>query len=233
MLVADRDERAPDAPAQQVPSEHEHQRRHRKGEEVEPLVGIHPQTGLAQERGRLGLGDYDALHAAGPFLEVVVLEELRHGNAEREGGEREVKALQAQRRQPKEESGHQAHRARRGKGRPVGRAEPVHQDGGGIRADRVEGAVPERDLAVVAGEDVEPEKRDRVDQHERELERAVVADHERQHARDRDEHHNADGRASRHTRLTFTLPKSPEGLTSSTPMMSPNATESLRSLPIT
>ena len=40
----------------------------------------------------------------------------------------------------------------------------------------------ERDLAVVAGEHVQPEQRDRVDQHQRELEQPVVAHEERQRA---------------------------------------------------
>ena len=39
-MVADRDQRAADAAAQQVPAEHEHDDGDRQREEVEPLVGV-------------------------------------------------------------------------------------------------------------------------------------------------------------------------------------------------
>ena len=51
----------------------------------------------------------------------------------------------------------------------------------------------ERDLAVVAGQHVEAEQRDRVGEHQRELEDAVVAaDHERQRAGEHDHDRHAD-----------------------------------------
>jgi hypothetical protein len=92
--------------------------------------------------------------------------------------------------------------------------------------------VAERDLAAVAGEDVQAEQRDGVHQHQRELERAVVADEERQRAGNNQQNYYQENLVL-HTRVTWTLPKKPEGLNSSTPMISTSATESLSSLPMT
>src|SRR6185503_12263447 len=85
---------------------------------------------------------------------------------------------------------------------------------------------------VVAGEDVEPEQRDGIHQHQGQLEGAVVADHEGQRA---GYHQQRDDQevVPLHTRVTCTLPKKPEGLTSSTPMMITSATDSFSSLPMT
>src|SRR5437588_1385140 len=227
VLIADRDQGAPDAAAQQVPAEHKHDERHPQSEEVQPPVRLQRNS----ERG-FGFGDDDALHAAGPLLELMVLQQLRHRHAEREGGEGEVKPLQAQRRQPEEEPGDEADAARGGHHRPVGRARLVDEDRGAVGAQGVEGAVPEGDLAVVAGEDVEPEQRDRVNQHQRELESAIAAHHERQRAGNDDERAEKK-RPCAHTRVTYTLPKKPEGFTSSTATMSTSATASFSSLPMT
>src|SRR6266850_2381915 len=226
-LVADRDQGAPDAAAQQVPAEQKHQQRHPQSEEVQPPVRLQRNS----ERG-FGFRDDDALHAAGPLLEVMVLQQLRHRHAEREGREGEVKPLQAQRRQPEQEAGDEAHAAGGGHHRPVRRARLVDEDRGAVGAQGVEGAVPEGDLAVVAGEDVEPEQRDGVNQHQRELKGAIAADQERQRAGNDDE--DAEEKdPSAHTRVTYTLPKKPEGITSSTPTMSTSATASFSSLPMT
>ncbi len=248
-MVADRDQRPADAPAQQVPAEDEHDDGDREREQVEPLVGAELQA----ERC-VGLDDDDALHAAGPVLDGLVLQQLRHRHAEREGGQREVVAFEPQRRQPEQEADDEAHGAGDRHRRPVRHAEPVHQDRRDVGADRVERAVAERDLAVVAGQDVEAEQRDRVDQHQRELERAVVADQERQRAGGDQQHARARS-SCRRRRLaagesgaaaagTTALirpsyashvhrPNRPDGLTSSTPMISTSATVSFSSLPMT
>src|SRR5205814_8544527 len=99
-------------------------------------------------------------------------------------------------------------------------------------AEGVERAVAERDLPAVAGEDVQAEERDRVHQHQGQLEGAVVAEQERQRARQTQKNRRQEN-IFLHTRVTWTLPKKPEGLTSSTPMISTSATESLSSLPMT
>jgi hypothetical protein len=39
------------------------------------------------------------------------------------------------------------------------------EDRAGIRADRIKRPVAERDLSVIADENVQPEQRDRIDQH--------------------------------------------------------------------
>src|SRR2546428_2479391 len=227
VLVADRNQVAADAATQQVPAEHKHEQRHRQGEEVQPPVRLQRNS----ERG-FGFREDDALHAAGPLLEVMVLQQLRHRYAEREGGEREIKPLQAQRRQPEQKPGNEADAAGGGHYRPVRRACLVDEDRGAVGAQGVEGAVAEGDLAVVAGEDVEPEQRDGVHQHQRELKGAIAADQERQRASNADQ--DAEEKdPSPHTRVTYTLPKRPEGFTSSTPTMSTSATASFSSLPMT
>ena len=80
----------------------------REREQVEPLV----RAQLQAER-RVRLDDDDALHAAGPVLDVLVLQQLRHRHAEREGGEREVVAFEPQRRQAEQEADDEAHQRRR------------------------------------------------------------------------------------------------------------------------
>src|SRR6185295_3706709 len=202
-------------------------------EEIEPLVLAQRQAELGKEGGRVGLEDVDALDPAGPFLEVVVLEQLRQRDAERKGGEGEIQSFEPQRRQPKKETDQQAHRAGHRNGRPVRNAVLVHEDRRAVGADRVERTVPERDLAVEPGEDVQPEKGDGVNQHQRELEGAVFAHHERQCAGE-GQHDCHSGEVARvHTRVTWTLPKKPEGFTVSTPMISTSATASFSSLPMT
>ena len=64
--------------------------------------------------------------------------------------------------------------------RPVRPAEMLHQNRGHIGADGVEGTMAKRDLAVVAGEDVQAQQDDGVHQHHVELEHAIVADQEGQ-----------------------------------------------------
>ncbi len=60
-VVADRLDRAPGAPAQQVPGAHEKHQHHGEREVVQPTV---LRDGQAERR--VGLGDRHALHAAGP-----------------------------------------------------------------------------------------------------------------------------------------------------------------------
>src|SRR5947207_1027226 len=80
--------------------EQEHEAGHGEHEEIKPLVGAEAKPRGGEKFRRLGLGDDDALHAAGPLLKVVELEKLRHRDAEGEGREREVQALEPERRQP-------------------------------------------------------------------------------------------------------------------------------------
>jgi len=119
----------------------------------------------------------------------MVLQQLRHRHAEREGGEGEVKPLQAQRRQPEQEAGDEADTAGGGHHRPVRHACLVDEDRGAVGAQGVEGTVPEGDLAVVAGDDVKPEQCDGVNQHQRELKGAIAADQEGERARDTYQNH--------------------------------------------
>ena len=179
-LIPDRDHRPADPAAQQVPAENEEDNDPEQREEVEPLILVQ-----SAPCGRVGLDDDDAHRAAGPLGERLVLEDLRHRHAERERRQREVEAFEAQRRQAEQEAGDEADRAGDRNRRPVGHAGLVHQDRRGVGADGVERAVAERDLAVVAGQHVEAEQRDRVRQDQRHLEHAVVGERERQRAGER------------------------------------------------
>ena len=143
---------------------------------VEPLV-----FGQRQAERHLGLVEHDALHAAGQALEPLVFQDLRHGERQREGREREVVALELERRQAEQVADDEADDRRRRQGRPVRHVEMVHQDRRRVGADGVEGAVAERDLAVEAGQQVEPEHRDRRDDHGADQEQPVVGDEVGQH----------------------------------------------------
>ena len=68
----------------------------------------------------------------------------------------------------------------------------LHQDRSGIGADGEEGAVAERELPVIAGQEIEPENGDRVNQRERELEQVEILQREREHDRGRDRQHQQD-----------------------------------------
>ena len=171
-LVADRDH-APGRCGRAAGSSRARTARPRPGEreEIEPLV-----LSSGSPNGASGLTMTMPCDAAGPLLEALVFQDLRHRDAEREGGEREVQAFEPQRRQAEQEAGDEADHAGDRDRRPVRHAGLVHQDRRRVGADRVEGAMAERDLAVVAGQHVEAEQRDRIDQHQRELEHVIVAE---------------------------------------------------------
>ena len=95
--------------------------------------------------------------------------EVGEEDRQAERDEREVQALHAQRREPDEraddERDERGDRQRREERHVAERdAEPrvlvVHEQRGRVRADAEERAVPDRHLAVVAGEQVEPHRRD-------------------------------------------------------------------------
>ena len=161
----------PGAAVEQVARDPEHQRGDGQHHQEHPLVGAERQP----ER-RIGLEDVDAHHALGERLDVPVLEDLRHGDGEREGGERQIVAFEPQRGQPEQVAGDEAHERRRRQRRPERPSGLVDQDGGGVGADGEEGAVPERDLAVEAGEQDEAQHGDGIDDHQAELQELEVAD---------------------------------------------------------
>ena len=167
----------PTRPRRNANTQDEHHDGDGEREQVEPLVRADRQA----ERRR-GLDDDDALDAAGPMLDALVFEDLRGRDRQRKGREREIEPLQPQRRQAEQEAGAQADQAGRGDRRPIGQVPAIHHDRGGIGADREERAMAERNLPVVAGEDVETEQRDGITDRQRELESPIVADEERQRA---------------------------------------------------
>ncbi len=229
-MVADRDERAAGARAQQVPADDEERHGDDEAEEIEPLVAVERQVGR-----RIGLGEGDALDAAGPLLDVAVFQDLRRRDRERECREREIHSFEAQGGQAEQESGDEADRAAHRHRRPIGDAGLVEQDRRRIGADREERAVAQRHLAVEAGEDVEPQQHDRIDDDHGELEHVIAAQNERQDDEERAHRREPQGRliARAHTRVTRVRPKRPEGRSSSTPTMMTSATVSLISVPTT
>src|SRR5215210_942035 len=105
------------------------------------------------------------------------------------------------------------------------------EDRGRVPPDRHERAVAKRDLAGVAGEDVQPENADHVHADVGDLRGAEVAQPVRQHGDDGDARRKRgdlcraqDAAATGHTRLTATRPNSPAGRIRSTPRITTNAT---------
>ncbi len=181
MVVADRHDRAPGPSREEIRGQHEQDHGHAQRQEVEPLV-----LAQGQMQGRLGLAQHDALGATGPVLEV--LEDLGDGQGQGEGGQGQVESLQTQGGPAEEEADDQAHEAGRRDRPSVAHAPPVDHDRAGVGADRVEGAVTERELPVVAGEQVESEESDRVDQDLAELEQPEPAHEEGQGGGGRHDH---------------------------------------------
>jgi hypothetical protein len=138
---------------------------------------------------RVRLGDDEALHAAGPVLESSELQELRHRDREREGGEREINAAEPQGRKPEQEAEDEAHAAGERQRQEVVYVAVFHQDRRGVGADREERAVAERELAARTGQDVQRHDRDAVDDDLRELKHHEVAHEERRrnHQGERDQ----------------------------------------------
>jgi hypothetical protein len=89
-----------------------------------------------------------------------VLQDLRDGQGQGEGRQRQVEALQPERRASEEEADHQADHAGGRDGPPVVDVPLVHHDRRRVGADGEEGAVAERDLPVEAGQDVQPQEGD-------------------------------------------------------------------------
>jgi hypothetical protein len=147
--------------------------------------------------------------------------------------------VQSQCRQTKQETRNKADKARGGNGHPVWHRPLVHQDCRDVSADCVKGTMPQRNLAVVTREHVQPEKYDRVNEHKVELEYTIAANHERQ--QQSGQHHNADDdeasfvdvHAVHYTLVTKDRPNRPVGLKISTPMINISATVSFSSVPTT
>ncbi len=176
-MVADRHHRAAGAAAQQVRSQMtKATTAQAKQKKIEPLVLVEGQA-----EGRPGLVEVDALDAARPISRGLVFQDLRRRDGERESGKRQIKPFEPQRRPAEEEADDQRDEAGNRHRRPIRDARHLgQQDRRGIAADGEESAMAQRDLAVEAGEDVEAQKRDRVDDDQRHLREVEVAERERQ-----------------------------------------------------
>ena len=226
----------------------EHDQQHRQREEIKPLVGIERHAGR-----RIGLQYHDPLHPTGQRFEGLEFEDLRHRRGERERCQSEVEALEAQGRQPEQEPDDKADRAGTGQGPIISEIQLLHQDRGGVSAYPVKGAVPQRELPVEAGQQIETQDRQAVDHHQGQLENKKAlenkGDYQRHDDRRRNEelagarlcdHESARRRAckgnclprrARHTRLTTVRPNTPLGLTISTATISTRAIVSFNSRP--
>src|SRR5207244_9075673 len=134
-----------------------------------------------------------------------------------------------------ERGGRRARRRRSTARRPEHRDDEVHvvvsgEHRGRVAADRHEGAVADRDLSRVAGEDVEAEHPDEEDPDLRHEGDVVGAEEEREH-REHSSHaeQRGEGGETSHTRRTSRCPKRPDGLIRSTTMSTAKANGSCSS----
>ena len=181
LVVSDRHQGATHAGADQVGDQHEHHHRDAQEHEVLELIGLEAVEGrrpahrslpervearlrrlarshLAASRHLLA-GQRLATAATGQAGEL--LEHQREERRHRQGDQRQVQALDPQRRQADDHTHQEAddHGGRhREQHRPAGVGD---EDGRRVGPDAVEGAVTHRDLAVVAGEQVEARPRRR------------------------------------------------------------------------
>ena len=214
LAVADRPERAAGAAAQHEPRD----ARTGSPRDVQ-LVTVQP--GVADRLRRL-----DAVAAAEELRELQ--RQLRHGDREREGREREVDAGEAERRQPDEQAADEADRRTPSASSAIEvRVVVARHDRGRVAADGHEGAVADRDLARVPGEDVEAEDRDEEDARparrapggSRSARTGSSASTTRRGGR----HRSEGGGARPHTLRTCRWPNRPVGFTRSTASRTANA----------
>src|ERR1700722_16785542 len=187
----------------------------------------------------MGLHERQPLRAPGEGVEALVAQDLRGCDREREGGEREIKAAEPERRKAEQKAGDEAHNAGQRYRRPVRQSEFRDQDRRPAPADGEEGAMAQRYLAVKAGQEIEAEQRDGEDEHLRALIDMVARSDERETERDDSDHDDdkgverAVGVGHGQTLPTRRRPNSPDGRQTRTAMMIASATESLTSSPTT
>ena len=224
----------PTRPADEIARRPVERRRAGEAEEIEPLIGVERQA----ERG-VRLRELQAHRAAGIGVEPLVDEDLRRSDSEREGRQRQIEAAEPESGKAEQKAGDEAHDAGQRNGRPVRQAEFRYQNRRPIAANGEEGAVTERNLAVVSGQQIEPQKSDGEDQHLLALVEMIAGGEERKDKREnRDcERDNGVRRPASldhaQTRATRRRPNRPEGRQTRTAMMIASATESLTSSPTT
>ena len=131
---------------------------------------------------QLDLPDAQAVIAVGHALPA--RGDLLHDEAKGDRGDHQIDAGEAQRRKSDERADDAADDDRKRQIDEKGHAEPLHV-AGGIRADREERGVTERDLAGEARKDQQPDTDDRINENKDDLALQVGADDER---RQDDEH---------------------------------------------
>ena len=206
VAVAERPPGPTRAAAEEEPCEEKRHAGQAPADDVRPVAGPDRQEDPVAAAGEVRVG----------------VRERRHDERDRERCQREVGAAQPQRRdadQDAEREGRGRGRRDRGEGAvPRERVGVVAvEDRGRVAADGHERPVPERDLAGVAREEVEPEDRDEEDRDLASDELVVVG----QMAREQHDHghrgrdHEETEREPPHTRRTTFRPKSPVGLITS------------------
>src|SRR6266545_3540114 len=209
VVVADGDERAAGAAPHEIhgTDDGEHHEEHQ--EEVHPALG----RDLVAEESRARDLDRGLDAAADPrhVIDGPLDDELAG-----ERGDGEIEPLDPERGDAHHRPYGRGHQASEWEGEPERKAQPDHEVGGGVGAHRHEGAVPDGDLAGIAGQDVEPEgahhgDRDEVDDGEVVLVHAKGEDDQEQHRRHRDRPARDGSSLLAHTRSMMGLPKIPYG----------------------
>ncbi len=135
--------------------------------------------------------ELDRLAAVRHRAQLVPRDQVGHRDRQPERDEREVEPREAERRDPEQEAEH-ARDERRDRDRPEVADAVRDEERRRVAAYRHEGALGERDLARVAGDDVEPDDRDEVRAHLRALDVAdlvpVRGEHDERDARGEGEH---------------------------------------------
>ena len=155
VLIPDGDEGAPGARAEEVRGEERRRARRRGSEPIEREVGVEPHV---EDAGR---GQDERLRAARqsrPVREQPLDDLLR-----RERSDRQVQSLQAERGESEEDADRRGEDAGEGDADPPREPETQREQPRRVGAHGHEGALPERDLARVAREDVQADRADRRD----------------------------------------------------------------------
>ena len=135
-MIPNRPDRTAGSAVDEIPGNEEHHNGDAQRKEVKPLVRIEPDP----ERC-FGLHKHDAAHSASPTFQMLVLQELWRYDPQREGGKRQVQALQLESWAAKGIADGQANHGCSWQGEPVSHASLVHHDRNRVRTDSKKGAV--------------------------------------------------------------------------------------------
>jgi hypothetical protein len=169
VAVADGDEGAADARSEKVGRAQQHQEGDWHDQPVEAERGLQRQAEQARRRHA---------QAAGAAREFEVGEQEVRNERGCDGGDGQVKALDAQRGNAHHDAAEHGHDATRQDVDQKGRTHLGLEDGHGVRAQAHEGGLSQAHKAGIAGEDVEPRGAGHIDADQAGQVEPVVAGHE-------------------------------------------------------